>query len=160
MKAVFGKSAAKRAPRPISHSYRRVAVRRRSPDGPGPRIERKTGELSRIRRWPAETPVSPAARKIIDGDVFAADGDLCQVEELLPSTGGAQADVLIIREWLELGERSACRALQVRDIEEMIVEERINFPFVCGAKEFNLSCGWGPGDRPLASVGIALGGDQ
>lgn len=162
MKAVIGKSAAKRARRQISGSHRRVAVRRRSPNGLGSRFGRGTGELSRIERWPAETPVSPAAQRIIKGDVFATDGDLCQVKKVFPSIDNAQADVLIIRNsgYVQLDDRSSCRALQVRDIEQMIVDERIDFPSVCDAKRFNLSCGWGPGNRPLASLGIALGGDQ
>lgn len=160
MKPVFNKSAAERAWRQISRSHRRVAAGGRSPDRFRSRFHRDTGEPSRIERWSFETPVSPAAQKIIEGDVFEADGEICQVEDVLPSTGGAQADVLIIRQWLGHGDCSACHAVQVRDIETMIVEDRIDFPFVCGAKELNLSCGWGFGDRPLASVGIALGGDQ
>lgn len=89
-------------------------------------------------------PVSPAARKIIDGDVFEADGDRCQVKKVLPSTSGAQPDVLIIRGrgWTRFDDHSACCALQVRDIEQMIVEERIDFPCVCSAKQFNLYRSW------------------
>lgn len=51
-------------------------------------------------------------------------------------------------------------AMFVNQPTRLIVDECTDFPFACGAKQFNLSCGWGPDDPPLASLGIALGGDQ
>lgn len=160
MKAALKKATAAHIRR-HAHLRRRAAIRSPLPNGPATQFERDTDAPGCIESWPAATPVSPAADRIIDGDVFEADGDLYYVELVLPSTGGAQRDVLIIRgnERMRCDDRSARRAIQVRDIEQMIVEERIDFPFGPSAKQFNLHRGWGRGGRTLASLGIAFGGD-
>ncbi len=161
MKAALNKATDKRIHRRDAHLRRRAAIRSPLPNGPATQFERDIDAPGCIESWPAATLVSPAAHRIIDGDVFEADGDLYYVELVLPSTGGAQCDVLIIRgnERMRCDDRSARRAIQVRDIEQMIVEERVDFPFGPSAKQFNLHRGWGRGGRTLASLGITFGGD-
>lgn len=140
---------------------RRGAIRRPLPNGPATQFLRDTDAPGCVESWPASCPVSPAASKIMDGEIFEADGDLYYVDEVFASDGGVQRDVLIIRgcEFMRCDERTARRAIQVRDIEQMIVEDRIDFPFVSSAKQFNLARGWGRGGRTLGSLGITSGTD-
>jgi len=111
--------------------------------------------------WPASTPVSPAARAFIEGATFEIDGDLYWVDRVIPSGGGAQTDVLIVggHESMRCDERTVRRAMQVRDVEELIEQDRASFLFGPNARKMNLSHGWSRGGRTLASLGIELGGE-
>ena len=108
----------------------------------------------------AATPVTPAIKLFIEQDEpFEIDGDLYHVAEVLVSDKGPQADVLIMRghEYMRCDERSTVRAIQVRDLEELIDQDRVGIPFGPGARDYNLSRGWCRGGRTLGSLGITFG---
>ena len=111
---------------------------------------------------PANTPVTPAIRMFIaEKAPFEIDGDLYFVDAVMTATGGRQADVLILRghEYMRCPERSSVRAIQVRDLEEYIDQDRVDIPFARSAKHYNLSRGWCRGGRTRGSLGITLGRD-
>lgn len=110
---------------------------------------------------PADTPVTPAVTMLIDEQTpFEIDGDLYHVLAALPSDEGRQADVLVLRghEYMRCDQRSTVRAIQVRDLEELIDQDRVDIPFGPSARDYNLSRGWCRGGRTMGSLGIFLGG--
>ena len=110
----------------------------------------------------ADTPVTPAVEMLIEEAApFEIDGDLYQVLAALPSGEGRQADVLVLHghEYMRCEQRSAVRAIQVRDLEELIDQDRVDIPFGPSARDYNLSRGWCRGGRTVGSLGITLGGN-
>ena len=111
---------------------------------------------------PARTPMTPAIKMFIaTREHFEIDGDIYFVEAVLRARAGRQADVLILRghEHVRCDERSSRRALQVRDLEELIDQDRVDIPFGTSARCYNLSRGWCRGGRTMGSLGINLGND-
>lgn len=114
-----------------------------------------------VDRLPARTPITPAIRLLTTGsEPFEIDGDLYYVEKVYASGRGRQADVLLLRghEYMRCAERRTRRAIQVRDLEQLIDQDRVDIPFGPSAKQYNRSCGWTRGGRTLASLGILIGG--
>ena len=138
------------------------AVRRPLREGPSTHFRRDPDRISGATDWPADDPVTPAARRMMDGETFEVDGDFYTVEDVHPSTMGAQADVLVLRgfEQVRGDERTTLRAIQVRDLETLIDEGRVEIPFFGSARQFNLQRGWCRGGRTMASLGITFGDDE
>lgn len=119
---------------------------------------------TRARRLtPADRPVSPAARRLIDtGAVFDIGADHYVVSEIHGSEAGRQADVLVLRgsDYNHGDVRCLVRALQVRDLERLIEGGLIDFAFGPNARDYNRSRGWGRnGERTMGSLGIKFGSD-
>lgn len=92
------------------------------------------------RPSPANRPVSPAAKLLVSEDVlFDIDGDHYWVDGLFGSTHGEQADVIILRgvEYMRCPERTVRRAMQVRDLERLIEQDRVDIAFGPSAIEYN-----------------------
>lgn len=89
-------------------------------------------------------PVSPAAQHIIDGEPFDLDGDHFYVDTHLGCGGDPIRDVLVIRgvEYMRCDERKVRRAVQVRDVELWIAQDRVCFPFGPSALGMNIAKGW------------------
>lgn len=105
---------------------------------------------------------SPAVRHLVDdGAVFEVDGDYYTVDRVIPSGSDPQADVLVLDgyEHVDGDERTSRRALQVRDIEALIIGDRVDLPFIGSARRYNLDRGWGNGGPTLDSLGLLTGGD-
>lgn len=105
---------------------------------------------------------SPAVRHVVDDEaVFEIDGDYYTVDRIIPSGSDPQTDVLVLDgyEHVDGAERTSRRALQLRDLEALIADERVDLPFIGSARQFNLDRGWANGGRTLASLGITFGGD-
>lgn len=114
---------------------------------------------ARVRRLtPADRPISPAARLLIDtGTVFDIGPDHYVVAGIHGSEAGRQADVLILRESDNNHGDVRCpvRALQVRDLERLIEGGLIDFAFGPNARDYNRSRGWGRnGERTTGSLRI------
>lgn len=108
---------------------------------------------------PARTPVTPFIEFVIDGtEPFEIDGDLYHVETVWKSGRGCQADILILRghEYMRCPQRNSRRAIQVRYLEELVHQGRVEIPFHGCARQWNLDRGWCRGSRTLASLGITL----
>lgn len=144
----------------MRHAQRR-AVRRPLREGPSTHFRRDPDRVSGATVSPADDPVTPAARRIMDGETFEIDGDFYTVEDVHPSTTGAQADLLVLRgfEQTRTDERTTRRAIQVRDLETLIDEGRVDIPFFGCARQFNLEHGWCRGGRTMASLGITFDRD-
>lgn len=138
---------------------RRAALRRPLPIGPATRFVRHPERISGATEWPADDPITPAARLLMEGEPFEIGGDLYSVEAVHRSTIGRQADVLILRghELARGEEHSTRRAIQVRDLETLIDDDRVGITFIGCARQYNLSRGWCRGGCTLASLGIDLG---
>ena len=109
---------------------------------------------------PADAQVTPAVTMFVEEHAPSEnDGDLYHVLAKLPSADGPRADVLILRghEYMRCDERSTVRAIQVRDLEELIDQDRLDIPFGLGARDYNFARGWCRGGRTLASLGITSG---
>lgn len=97
----------------------------------------------------AET--SPAAQLIVAGGFFDLDGDHFVVEDHFACGGDPGGDVLIIRgvEYMRCDERQVRKAVQVRDVEAWIANDRIGFPFGPSALGLNIAEGWPATDDDL-----------
>lgn len=107
----------------------------------------------------ADDPVTPAVLLIMEGEPFQIDDKFYDVDRVIPSAKGSQADLLILRD-AELAhhpKRWVCRALQVRDLEELVCQDRVDL-FFGSAWRYNLDNGWGRNGRTMASLGITFGG--
>jgi hypothetical protein len=100
---------------------------------------------SNCRNW-----VSPAAQRIIDGAPFDLDGDHFYVDDHFKSYNEPTRDVLVIRgvEYMRCDERKVRRAVQVRDVEAWIAQDRVDFAFGPPALDLNHYWGWRAGDVP------------
>jgi hypothetical protein len=143
----------------MKRARRRVALRRLIPNGPATQFTRHPDRVAGATDWPADDPITPGARLLIRGEPFEIDGDIYFVEDVHPSTVGPQADILVLRgyEYMRGEDRSTRRAVQVRDLETLIDDDRVFMPFIGGARQFNLSRGWCRGGRTLKALGIELG---
>lgn len=106
-------------------------------------------------QWP-----SPAVRQFIDREIpFEIDGDFFTIVRVAPSRSDPQCDVLLLEgyEHVEGDERATRRTLQLRDLEALIMTDRVNIPFVATARQYNLNRGWANGGRTMASLGIVFG---
>lgn len=108
----------------------------------------------------ADDPVTPAVLLLMDGEPFQIDGDAYHVDRVLRSSRGPQADLLVLRgsEYTRCSLRSVCRALQVRDLEELVDQDRVHLTSGRSARRFNLDAGWGRNGRTMGSLGFTFGG--
>lgn len=158
-----------------------AALRRPLPTGPSTQFDRDPDHEWGGAAWPATAKITPAARLAMGGEPMMIDGDVYHVDQILPATrgksiqigldltdvedevltsGGTQRDVLILRgtESMRCDERSVCRAMQVRDLEVLIDQDRVEFPYQgYSGRDLNLARGWNRGGRTLACLGITLG---
>lgn len=137
----------------------RAAAHRLLPGGRVSRFARDPDRPAGATEWPVDDPVTPAARLMLAGEPFEIDGDIYSVEDIYPSDTGPQANILILRgyEHSQGEERSTRSAIQVRDLETLIDEDRVNITFAGSARQFNVARGWCRGGRTIGSLGIALG---
>lgn len=115
---------------------------------------KRDGPLSAIDD---DQPASPAVELFLAGDtVFEIDGDIYQVARLAPSSAGPQSSTVVIEGFEHVGcpERIVRRAMQVRDLEALVAEDRVDIPFGPSARQYNLDRGWANGSRTLASLGV------
>jgi hypothetical protein len=89
---------------------------------------------------PACRPLSPAARLLVEhGIVFDIDGDHYTVDQHFEARTGPQADIIILHgvEYMNGPIRIVRRAIQVRDLERLINEDRVDIAFGPPARQFN-----------------------
>lgn len=97
------------------------------------------------RSGPSDSAISPAARAIIEGSLFARTFEIEIVEAHYKSRNGAMGDVVVIRGCGDETDahRQSLRAIQVRDLEMMIAADEIIFIFGPRALDLNRARGWG-----------------
>jgi len=169
------------ATRDAARKRLQAALRRPLPTGPSTQFARDPDHEWGGAAWPATARITPAARLAMGGEPMMIDGDVYHVDQILPATrgkriqigldltdaedevltpGDTQRDVLVLRgtEYMRCDERSVCRAMQVRDLEDLIYQDRVEFPFQgYSGRDLNLAQGWNRGGRTLASLGFTLG---
>lgn len=87
---------------------------------------------------------SPAAQRIMDGALFDLDGDHYWADAHFPDEEDAARDVVVLRsvEHMRRDQREFRRAVQMRDVEAWIDQDRIDFAFGPAALDVNISSGW------------------
>ena len=89
---------------------------------------------------PACRPLSPAARLLVEqGIIFDVDGDHYMVDQRFKACTGPQADIIILHgvEYMSGPARIVRRAIQVRDLERLICEDRVDIAFGPPARQYN-----------------------
>lgn len=152
------KPVAERARHTVTASTRDEARRRRR--------TRRTGRPRRLSPFvrsrspiPADRPLSPAARLVIDRAIFDFGPDHFGVSDVYAAASGRQADLLILYGTNHDDEDGGgcSRAIQVRDLEDLIETDRIDIAFIGPARAYNRARGWGrDGEPTLGSLGIIL----
>lgn len=152
------KPALERAISRMKRNYRRASMRRPLPNGPATQFHRDPDREDGAPIWPADDSITPAALLFMKGEPFEIDGDSYHVERVIASKRGQQADLLVLRgrEHMRCKERTTRRAIQVRDLEDLIDQDRVVVMFGVSARQWNLDRGWCRGGRTLASLGFDL----
>jgi hypothetical protein len=114
---------------------------------------RRGGGLGQVTP-PDHTLISPAARRIVDGALFDLDGDHYWADDHFSCGGDPAGDVVVLRgvEYMRCVERQVRRAVQIRDIEAWIEEDRVDFAFGPAALDVNAAVGWIAAPNGVASL--------
>lgn len=145
---------------PAVRIHERRLMRRALPVGPSTQFLPGPDREVEVPAWPSDDPITPVVLLFMDGEPFEIDGDSYHVERVLASNRGSQADLLILRghEFMRCEERETLRAIQVRDLEDLVDQDRVELMFGANARRLNLDCGWCRGGRTLTSLGFDVRG--
>jgi len=110
--------------------------------------------VSKVLVDSTKAAISPAVQRIIEGWLFDLDGDHFWIDRHFKHGHDPARDVLVLRgvEYMRCDQREVCRAVQVRDVEAWIEQDRIDFAFGPTALALNLALGWGAPCRGTEGV--------
>ena len=102
--------------------------------------------------------LSPAAAMIVEGAAFRAGDRLCVVRDVFPCEEKPLSSLLLLIQDSAAGDdlHIPLRAIQMRELEDWIAQDRVRFQFGSSALDYNEMCGEPSNCRAVTPVGVSL----